>query len=199
MAEFIFGNRDGKNRANDTYNVCRFHVPRKLFEAEKKAGFHGHTLEAMHVPTCCPARVQPNPKREVALTDKRAANIKQRPGEVIELIYEEFQTLDGRKPTPLPAKKKGKAKKAGNSLAADERLLTICRLGVPRPRMVEEVSLDLHPAYKVIRVAVAKTPGQPKIPYVQAIGNGTTRDNVNRVGRLWDCGAMCPISQLTAR
>ncbi len=173
MAEFIFGNRDGGKRRNESYNVCRFHVPETLFEEEKKVGFHARALSEMHALNCCPALGQADPPVELPLTDKRASPFRGRPGEFIELVYPENQ-------------------------ASNERLLTICRLGVPRRRMAQEVAAGLHPRYKAVRVGRQGSPNRYDNAYVQGKANSTSRDNVNRVGRPWPCGGMCPVSRVTA-
>jgi len=187
--EFISGIYDRKTRSNQSYNVCRFHVSEKEFEEERKQGFH---LRAVKVPfsTCCPARVQPLPHADVLLTDQRAEKLRGQPGEIVELVHQESGPTGEARPVPCLLKMEPPPK-------ADDGKLTICRLGVPRRRMAEEVFLGLHSGYKVVRVAPAGTPDRFKKAYVQAKGNDTTHDNVDRVGRPWDCGARCPVSPVT--
>jgi len=173
MAELIFGNRDGVKRRNESYNVCRFHVPEELFEEEKRAGFHARALDEMHALSCCPALGQADPPAETPLTDQRANRFRGRPGEFIELVYPENRGSNGRQ-------------------------LTICRLGVSRRRMAEEVAAGLHPRYKVARVGPPSSSDRFGKAYVQGKANKTAQDNVNRVGRPWPCGGMCPVSKVTA-
>jgi len=174
MGEFIFGNRDGQKRANDSYNVCRFHVPEPTFDDETAVGYHNHALREMHVLACCPAHSQLRPGKDEPLTELSAGSLRSRPAEFIELVYEEANGAHGRQ-------------------------YTICRLGVPRRRMAEEVYKGLHPGYKANRVKPKGQPDRYGKAYVQAKGDATTDNNVNRVGRPWGCGGTCPVSRVTAR
>lgn len=175
MAEFIRGNREGANRANETYHVCRFHVPEKVFEEEIAAGHHTHAVREMRVLSCCPAHGEPGPAKDESLANVPAGSFANDPSESVELVFEE----GGSDGTPL---------------------YTICRLGVPRRRMVEEVCRGLHPGYTPYYVN--KQPGHPDpygVAHVQAKGDTKTANNVNRAGRPWHCGSNCQVPRVSVR
>jgi len=174
MAEFIFGNLDSSTKTNDTYNVCRFHVPETTLDEETAAGYHTHALREMHVPACCPAHSQLRPATDEPLTNLPVARLRTEPAEFIELVYEEND---------------GEVK----------RHYTICRLGVPRRRMAEEVHKGLHPGYKANRVKPMGQNDRYGDAYVQAKGDMTPDNNVNRVGRPWGCGGTCRVSRVTMK
>jgi len=175
MAEFICGKRDGDGGANESYNVCRFHVPEQVLKEEIAAGHHIHAVREMHVLSCCPAHGQPGAARDEPLTKVAAGSLESQPSECVEMVFAE-------------------------SHVGGERNYTICRLGVPRRRMVEEVYKGLHPGYTAYYVS--KQPGHPdpfRVAHIQARGDSKTGNNVNRAGRPWHCGSTCQIPRVPLR
>jgi len=162
--EFICGNHDGRDGANNaTYNVCRIEVSEGDLKKELAAGLHPR-LDALEMQwLSCPAMGAKSDASNVKpLSDFVQAGLGPDPGHRLELIR----------------------KMAGNGG------YIVCRLGVPRTRMVEEVEAKLHPGYHVVSVRGDK--------FVRANPDKTKQNNVDKVGRPWSGSVVCPISRLTA-
>jgi len=158
--EFIRGNRDGRNGRNETYTVCRLAVPAKDLSVELSRGGHHHFVTC---PSTCPvAQNYSSYKRhagtEADISTWEAANLSLGGRESLEVIH------------PEPS--------------SNGETYTICRLGVPRKTLVEEVdkrikkkvggkvvTKKLHPRYRTIRVGGEK--------FVQGIPSSPV-DNVNQ-------------------
>lgn len=150
--DFIRGNRDGPNRRNESYTVCRLHVPKDRFDNETALGLHPGTVALTGVEPC--------------------------PAE--SFLQRSKKSLSPLEPAPLSAwsQKHGGLKTVPahaaehvHSTSPVDGSCTICRLRVPRQRMVEEVHAKLHPGYHVVTMATG-------YEYVQ--GDRTTGfDNVN--------------------
>lgn len=168
MPEFIYGNRDGPNGANDTYQICRIHVPDARYVQEGLLGLHPRSRPIDTSPgrpwRCCPAQVEPNPGRDPSLArvfEADLADTHERPLHFAELVREEPPENGGG------------------------RRFTLCRLGIPRETLVEEVKAGLHPDFHTVRIG--------RGTYVRANPDPARRNNVNRVGRPWSCGGVCAI------
>jgi hypothetical protein len=166
MPEFIYGNRDGENGANDTYQICRIHVTEGRYDQEGLLGLHPRSrpidVSRGRPWRCCPAQLEPGPGRDAPLGKVFAADLadtRERPLHFAELVREE-------------------APNGG-------RRFTLCRLGVPRETLVAEVQAGLHPDYHTVRIG-----GEA---YVRANPDVARTNNVNRVGRPWSCGGVCSI------
>ncbi len=171
--EFIRGNRDGPGRSNETYTVCRLRVPEERLDREIAAGLHSHSVKST---MCwkCPAHIflaaevaprdrHPDQEDYPAPPVVKAASWKKfGPPETVEVIQRD------------PDRPK------------DDPTYTICRIAIPRHRMVSEVEAGLHPRYHVRNGS--------RGPYVQ--GNPSKSfDNVNYAESLGP-GQMCTRSLL---
>lgn len=136
--EFIRGNRDGPNRRNETYTVCRVNVPIERFEEERALGLHPSYLEHRVAPGWrCPAharRQAPAPASLAAYEDKQPTI----PGtaQELEIVHKTTRQSRAGKPTCV-----------------------VCRLGVPRERLVAEIEThddplipSLHPGFTTFEV-----------------------------------------------
>lgn len=131
--EFIRGNRDGPNRRNETYTVCRVNVPMKRFEKERALGLHPVYLERRVSPGWrCPAQAR---RRATAPASLAAYEDKQPtlagPAQEVEIVHKTLRQSPAGRPTCV-----------------------ICRLGVARERLVEEIETyddpkipNLHPGF----------------------------------------------------
>lgn len=161
--EFIRGNRDGPDGCNDTYTVCRLRVSRERLDGEMKQGMHPNFFT---MSSCwdCPAHVylsawlkyvkrRPTgtrvrrPPAAASMEDWKRSGLTNRPAQALELVQ--------RDPDRPPQR----------------QTFTICRVAVPRERLVREVEAGLHPGYHVRRTKSGR-------PFVQ--GNPTdVFDNVD--------------------
>jgi hypothetical protein len=128
--EFIRGNRDGHNGHhvnNETYTVCRLGVSATRFADEMQQGMHRRHVSC---PGPCPIHSSADPSGvpywdhagdEADLPAWNAKGMASGPREPLEVIH-----LDGNGKT-----------------------FTICRLGVERTKLVEEVNKGLHQRYFV--------------------------------------------------
>ncbi len=146
--EFIHGNRDGSGKASDTYTICRVKVPRRRLAAEIKQGLHpkyrltrvkgcyypeasAHSPAIVHINTPlggwrCPA--QSIKQLPVAGRPRKLVDSAQKGARIVEFIHGDT----------VPAK-------------PSNRTYTICRFGVSRRRVVEEITAGLHPGYCIVR------------------------------------------------
>lgn len=126
--EFIRGNRDGTRRRNESYTVCRLQVPVQQFAEEVRLGKHHHSV------TCtgrCPAldeKYLEHAGKAATLARWQAADLGDEPRQTLTVVHPDPQ---------------------GNG-----ETVTICRLGVPRATLVEEIKTDprLHQHYGTVRV-----------------------------------------------
>jgi len=159
--EFIRGNRDGVAGTNDTYTVCRLRVSQKRLDQEMSLGLHSHFLSAS-TPWECPAHI-------FLKAAKKAQKKKVMEGE-------------GKlhPPKAVPASRwldSGLADSAGEVAEVIQKdpdrsgartTYTICRIAVPRERMVLEVKEGLHPRYHVRRRKAGSLPKEdPRRLYVK--------------------------------
>ena len=191
--EFIRGNLDGPGGANETYTVCRLRVPWRRLLKEAKLGLHHHFNS---LPRCweCPAHIflkaeqkyrarqgndatskeRYSPPSAAALERWRDSRLVRRPAEALEIIQKDPD-------------KEGCAS-----------TYTICRIAVPRERMVSEVLEGLHPGYHV-----PKRNKGDACHELYVKGNSTEPfDNVNFPGRNARPGfsprELCPFRLLRA-
>lgn len=168
MPEFVYGNRDGDNGRNDTYQICRVHVPDGRYVQEGLLGLHPRSqpidTSAGRPWRCCPAQLEPHSGRDAPLRKVFEADVADAPGRPLhfaELVREEPPDGGG------------------------QRRFTLCRLGIPRETLVAEVKAGLHPDYHVVRIG--------RESYVRANPGPDRRTTVNRVGRPWSCCGTCSI------
>lgn len=162
MAEFICKS-PYQAAPTPRYNVCRVRVPQDRLDDELDGGLHPNArFRARDEVEGCPARSQPHQSPEVPLEMVLATGIDSDPREVVELI--EREPGHGRLAT-----------------------YTICRLGVPRDRMVDEVEAGLHRGYHTVEMSSGT--------FVRANPDGAKENNVNPPGRSWACGVVCPIGK----
>lgn len=146
--EFIRGNRDGPDGTSDTYTVCRLRVGQERLDDEMKAGLHSHFFT---LPSCwdCPAHIylkawlefqkrNPDsaalhpPPAAAPLEDWTSSGLTHSSGQTAELVQRD----------------------ADRSLK--EQTFTVCRIAVPRERLVQEVYAGLHPGYHVRKTATGR-------------------------------------------
>lgn len=121
--EFISGNRDGPKGRNDTYNICRFDVPKVQFKAEESLGLHPSYLEHRVSPGWrCPAHSRANPAVSIA------------PGGIPKALPQRVEIVHR------------------DVLVRDRPTCVVCRLGVDRNQLVREVRAGLHPGYRTITI-----------------------------------------------
>lgn len=159
--EFLRGNRDGVEGTNDTYTVCRLRVTQERLDEEMSLGFHSHFL-SVSAPWECPAHI-------FLKAAKKA---------------EEKRVIEGkgnlRPPKAVPASRwlaSGLTDSAGEvaeviqkdpDRSGAQSTYTICRIAVPRERMVLEVMEGLHPRYHVRRRKAGSLPkDDPRRLYVK--------------------------------
>lgn len=138
--EFVRGNRDAPDGTSETYTVCRLRVPKKRLDEEMQLGLHPHFL-SLERRGECPAHLflkaaamkrarlghATPPPSAVPLERWRASGLLGRPAEAVEVIQRDPDR------------------------SGDASSFTICRIAVPRERMVLEVKEGLHPGYHVRR------------------------------------------------
>jgi len=157
MPHFIRGNRDGPNRRNLTYTICRFDVTPQQLKTEIRQGLHAESLvNKSPEPWPCPALAwaqfaHPDPK---------------------------LPRLAGLSPASVPDEEKVRVlRKEPGQIHG----FTICRLGVTKARLSEEILADLHPGYMV------------GFNGPQGIGSGEVPDNINHPG------PRCPLRLIPRR
>ncbi len=144
--EYIRGNRDGLRGRNETYTVCRLRVTADRLTDEIRLGMHRHLV------TCsgsCPAlgsSYRRHAGSEAGLASWKTARLRRGAREALEIVHPDSGS-DASRPT-----------------------VTICRLGVSRARLVEEVDAKLHRLYRTITIRGKK--------YVQGVPS-VREDNVN--------------------
>lgn len=144
--EHIHGNQDGPHGLSDTYTICRVGVPKARLLTEVDAGLHPNYEVVQGAKGSKYLRNSPN-ARGIDNIDSGApwvcrahhgplraegplgASLKAR------LVYPTRMTefIHGEQP-------RGRAKTS----------YTLCRLGVPRQRVVEEIHAGMHPGYHVV-------------------------------------------------
>lgn len=169
VKEFVCGNRDGRIREgnrrpnNATYNVCRIGVSEDMLQQRPLANLHLLPQALGSDWLGCPAmKVLGHASDAMPMSAYSKVGLGPGPGHRLEVIRE----------------------------VDDEGGYVICRLGVPRTRMVEEVEADLHPGYRVVSIKGDK--------FVEAKADKNKKNNVNTIGRPWPDATVCPISRLTA-
>lgn len=151
--EFIHANSAGPGGVSDTYTICRVGVPRARLVREVQKGFHPH-YQIVHVdgrdfvrrkpgaeevervnqdgPWVCAAQTEAQRTREGSYRNL----VRLPPCEPnLELIHGEQSPRDGR-----------------------NRSYTVCRLAVPRERLLQEISEGMHPGYSVTQESGVKVP-----------------------------------------
>jgi len=169
LREFICGNKDGRIREgtkrpnNATYNVCRIGIPEGTLPEQLLAELRlWPQVMGSEWPSCPAVKALRHSSKAKPASAYRKAGLGPGPGHRLEVIRN-MEEGEG---------------------------FVICRLGVPRTRMVEEVEAKLHPGYRVVSIKGDK--------FVEAQADGTKKNNVNTVGRPWPDATVCPIAQLTA-
>ncbi len=167
--EFIRGHRDGpgSSRRNETYTVCRLRVAKERLNDEMALGLHSHFVTASN---CwhCPAHVflkaeqiarkKLPPEEQGKYAAPSVADLEDWKSWIAS--YQDSRTVE---PLEIVHKDPDRPK--------SEPTYTVCRIGVPRRRMSDEVEDGLHPRYHVRRDSQNRR-------YVQ--GNPTRSfDNVN--------------------
>ncbi len=147
--EFIHGNRDGAGKTSETYTICRVGVPRRRVIAEIEKGLHTKyhlvKVRGFYYP-----RNNPNSK---AIDNVNAPSGGwQCPAHWAQLTpagplksFVENEATDARKVVFIHGDKV--------TTSSPMRTYTICRLGVPRQRLNQEIAAGLHPDYCLVRRA----------------------------------------------
>lgn len=131
--EFIRGNRDGVRGRNETYTICRVNVPVQRFEDERQAGLHPNYLQhEVSASWRCPAHARRNSTAPADLADYVAKKSKLTgKAQEMKVVHRTLEQPAGKNPTCV-----------------------ICRLKIPRARLVEEIlgGPNLHPGFRTITV-----------------------------------------------
>jgi hypothetical protein len=165
MAVFIHGNHDGVNERNESYNICRIHVPRERLVEEIRRGLHPF-LEVVT------RDGKPHPRTR---PDAPAADSPFACSACRALAKERFSTYE---PPGIPRSPRRLVGESEHVNREDEEKDTyfVCRLGVPRNKAVEENRAGWHPGYHVLRVD-----GET---YLRNNPNHKSPDNINSP---WSC------------
>ncbi|MCP3957642.1 MAG: hypothetical protein GY719_07285 [bacterium] len=136
--EFVCGNRDGQGGRNETYTICRVNVPVARFKAECRERLHPGFLSHEVPPGWrCPAHARRDATAAAELADYK----------------DKWPTLKG-KAHELEVVHRTQKQPTGNGPTC-----VVCRLTVPRERLVEEIrpGKNLHPGYSTFRVAYGRS------------------------------------------
>jgi len=121
--EFI---RSNGSPQSETYTVCRLEVPLHRFADELRLGMHRHFVNS---PTECPAMTlgyyQQHAGPAASFEAWEKAGLRPGPRETLEVVHPSSRRNGGT--------------------------LTICRIGVPRKTLIEELDANLHDHYHATR------------------------------------------------
>lgn len=181
MQEIIRGNHDGSSGGSATFTICRIAIPREILVDEVKGDWHPgyHTVRVKQ-----PSRpgeyteyVRANPDR-IFLN-----NINKRSGGWFCVAQTDSGKARGQT-QPAEASTWSQAKMIefihGNRDGEHLRneTYTICRLGVPAARLVDEIEAGLHPGYAV----VSRDGGRIPVP----------RPGTKDINQTWQCAMVPP-------